>query len=84
MSYSSIPLQEVSQKGVDHSVENPQKRTEDAKMAPNAPNKVSWRMPLCFSTHDWLKESDVIADIVPYMARKNMKFSLFEIEYLSL
>ena len=74
LSYSFIPLQEVSQKGVDRSVENPQKRTEDAKMAPNAPNKFSWRMPLCFSTHDWLKESNVIAEIVPYMAPKKIKY----------
>ena len=51
LSYSSIPLQKISQKGVDRSVENPQKRAENIKMAPNAPNKFSWRMrnkmPLC-------------------------------------
>ena len=50
--YSSIPLQKISQKGVDRSVENPQKRAENIKMAPNAPNKFSWRMrnkmPLCY------------------------------------
>ena len=44
----------VSQKGVDRSVENRQKRAETIEMAPNAPNapnKLSWRirnrMPLC-------------------------------------
>ena len=51
LSYSSIPLQKISQKGVDRSVENPQKRAENIKMAPNVPNKFSWRMrnkmPLC-------------------------------------
>ena len=51
LSYSFIPLQKISQKGVDRSVENPQKRAENIKMAPNAPNKFSWRMrnkmPLC-------------------------------------
>ena len=51
LSYSYIPLQKISQKGVDRSVENPQKRAENIKMAPNAPNKFSWRMrnkmPLC-------------------------------------
>ena len=57
LSYSFIPLQEVSQKGVDRSVENPQKRAENTKMAPNAPNKFSQRMrnkmPLCWSEqHD--------------------------------
>ena len=54
LSYSSIPLQKISQKGVDRSVENPQKRAENIKMAPNAPNKYSWRMrnkmPLCWVT----------------------------------
>ena len=54
LSYSSIPLQKISQKGVDRSVENPQKRAENIKMAPNAPNKFSWRMrnkmPLCWVT----------------------------------
>ena len=35
LSYSSIPLQKISQKGVDRSVENPQKRAENIKMAPN-------------------------------------------------
>ena len=53
LSYSSIPLQKISQKGVDRSVENPQKRAENIKMAPNAPNKFSWRMrnkmPLCYA-----------------------------------
>ena len=53
MSHSSIPLQKISQKGVDRSVENPQKRAENIKMAPNAPNKFSWRMrnkmPLCYA-----------------------------------
>ena len=39
LSYSSIPLQKISQKGVDRSVENPQKGAENIKMAPNAPNK---------------------------------------------
>ena len=38
LSYSFIPLQKVSQKGVDHSVENPQERAENIKMAPNAPS----------------------------------------------
>ena len=51
LSYSSIPLQKISQKGVDRSVENPQKRAENIKMAPNVPNKFPWRMrnkmPLC-------------------------------------
>ena len=54
LSYSFIPLQKISQKGVDRSVENPQKRAENIKMAPNAPNKYSWRMrnkmPLCWVT----------------------------------
>ena len=43
-SYSFIPLKKISQKGVDRSVENPQRRAESIKMAPNAPNKFSWRM----------------------------------------
>ena len=51
LSYSFIPFQKVSQKGVDRSVENRQKRAENIEMAPNAPNKLSWRMrnkmPLC-------------------------------------
>ena len=51
LSYSSIPLQKISQKGVDRSVENPQKRAENIKMAPNALNKFPRRMrnkiPLC-------------------------------------
>ena len=55
LSYSFIPLQKISQKGVDRSVENPQKRAENIKMAPNAPNKFSWRMrnkmPLCYATY---------------------------------
>ena len=44
LSYSFIPFQKVSQKGVDRSVENPQMRAENIEMAPNAPNKLSWRM----------------------------------------
>ena len=53
LSYSFILLQNVSQKGVDRSVENLQKRAENIKMAPNAPSRFSWRMrnqmPLCYS-----------------------------------
>ena len=41
LSYSFIPFQKVSQKGVDRSVENPQKRAKNIQMAPN---KLSWRM----------------------------------------
>ena len=56
LSYSFIPFQKVSQKGVDRSVENRQKRAENIEMAPNAPNKLSWRMrnkmPLCYVQHD--------------------------------
>ena len=75
LSYSFIPLQEVSQKGVDRSVENPQKRTENTKMAPNASNKFSWRMPLCFSTHDsLLAGKGRPAEIIPYMAPKKIKY----------
>ena len=55
LSYPFIPLQKVSQKGVDRSVENPQKRAENIKMAPNAPKKFSKRMhnkmPLCWQEH---------------------------------
>ena len=50
--YSFIPFQKVSQKGDDRSVENRQKRAENIEMAPNSPNKLSWRMrnkmPLCY------------------------------------
>ena len=53
LSYSFIPFQKGSQKGVDRSVENRQKRAENIEMAPNAPNKLSWRMrnkmPLCYA-----------------------------------
>ena len=41
LSYSFIPLQKISKKGVDRSVENPQKRAENIKVAPNAQNKFS-------------------------------------------
>ena len=55
LSYSFIPLQKISQKGVDRSVENPQKRAKNTEMGPNAPNKFSWRMrnkmPLCYATY---------------------------------
>ena len=44
LSYSFIPLQKISQKGVYRPVENPQKRAENTKMASNAPNKFSWGM----------------------------------------
>ena len=44
LSYSFIPFQKVSQKGVDRSVENRQKRAENIEMALNAPIKLSWRM----------------------------------------
>ena len=35
LSYSFIPLQKILQKGVDRPVENPRKRAENIKMAPN-------------------------------------------------
>ena len=41
LSHFFIPLQKIPQKGVDRSVENPQKRAENIKMAPDAPNKFS-------------------------------------------
>ena len=51
LSYSFIPLQKILQKGVDHPVENPRKRIQNIKMAPNASNKFYWRMrqeiPFC-------------------------------------
>ena len=71
LSYSSIPLQKISQKGVDRSVENPQKRAENIKMAPNAPNKFSWRMrnkmPLCYlipnmALHNFVPRSYRVTD----------------------
>ena len=49
LSYSFIPLQKISQKGVDRSVENPQKRAENIKMAPNAPNKFSNTIQIMYS-----------------------------------
>ena len=42
--YSFIPLQIILQIVVDRPVENPRKRTENMKMAPNALNKFYWRM----------------------------------------
>ena len=61
LSYSFIRLQKVSQKGVYRSVENLQKRAENIKMAPNAPNKFSWRMrnkmPLCLPTYEFTNAS---------------------------
>ena len=51
LSYSFIPLQKILQKGVDHPVENPRKRIQNIKLAPNASNKFYWRMrreiPFC-------------------------------------
>ena len=44
LSYSFIPLQKILQKGVDRPVENPRKRIQNIKMAPNASNKFYWRM----------------------------------------
>ena len=77
LSYSFIPLQEVSQKGVDRSVENPQKRTENTKITPPSPPNFPGGMPLCFSTHDsLLEESDVTAEIIPYMALKKNEIFL--------
>ena len=65
--YSFIPFQKVSQKGDDRSVENRQKRAENIEMAPNAPNKLSWRMrnkmPLCY-VDPFLNPLLVAGDIV--------------------
>ena len=44
LSYSFIPLQKILQKGVDRPVENPRKRIQNIKMAPNASNKFYWCM----------------------------------------
>ena len=72
LSYSSIPLQKISQKGVDRSVENPQKRAENIKMVPNAPNKFSCRMrnkmPLC-----WFPVPSSLSELSRIMATKILK-----------
>ena len=76
LSYSFIPLQKISQRGVDRSVENPQKRAENTKMAPNAPNKFFWRirnkMPLCSSAAipGWICHGEQSARHVVYYRQR--------------
>ena len=74
LSYSVIPFQKWSQKGVDRSVENRQKRAENIEMAPNTPNKLSWRMrnkmPLCLYSqqNSWVLIASRIKEIGTFLS----------------
>ena len=74
LSYSFIPFQKGSQKGVDRSVENRQKRAENIEMAPNTPNKLSWRMrnkmPLCLYSqqNSWVLIASRIKEIGTFLS----------------
>ena len=55
LSYSFIPLQKLSQKGVDRSVENPQKCAEPYTVPFARRGRTNWRIkiPFCFPGYDW-------------------------------